>query len=127
MSTQAENPSTTRFREYLRLKSVQPDPDYGNAFSVSCIIVGGHSENTHFYNNHFVDVCIEWLKKQADEIGLEFNIVRFESPNLFALWLTWKGTNPSLKSVMLNSHIDVVPVDPVRSYDIMLTMSCYEK
>ena len=57
--------------------------------------------------------CIDWLKKQADEIGLQFNIVRFESPDLFALWLTWPGTNPSLKSVMLNSHIDVVPVDPV--------------
>lgn len=24
-----ENPSVTRFREYLRIKSVHPNPDYG--------------------------------------------------------------------------------------------------
>ena len=27
--------------------------------------------------------------------------------------LTWKGTNPNCRSVMLNSHMDVVPVFPV--------------
>lgn len=25
-----EAPAVTRFREYLRIKTVQPDPDYGN-------------------------------------------------------------------------------------------------
>ncbi|KAG8550466.1 hypothetical protein GDO81_025401, partial [Engystomops pustulosus] len=28
MDPAAENPSTTRFREYLRIRSVQPEPDY---------------------------------------------------------------------------------------------------
>lgn len=27
--------------------------------------------------------------------------------------ITWKGTNPELPSLMLNSHMDVVPVFPV--------------
>ena len=39
--------------------------------------------------------------------------MEFEKPALFAVWLTWTGSDPSLKSVMLNSHIDVVPVDEV--------------
>ena len=45
--------------------------------------------------------------------------------NLFFLWqmvkdkpiilMTWEGTDPSLPTVLLNSHIDVVPVYPVSS------------
>ena len=27
--------------------------------------------------------------------------------------ITWEGSNPSLPSIMLNSHMDVVPVFPV--------------
>ena len=27
--------------------------------------------------------------------------------------MTWEGTHPQLKSIMLNSHYDVVPVFPV--------------
>jgi len=35
-------------------------------------------------------------------------------PNEFAIWLTWTGLEPSLKSILLNSHMDVVPViEPV--------------
>lgn len=57
--------------------------------------------------------AIEWLKKQAKDLNLEFNIVEFPKPNEFAVWLTWKGKDPSLKSILLNSHIDVVPVEEV--------------
>jgi len=88
-----EDIAVTNFREYLRIKTVQPDPDY--------------------------ETAIEWLKKQAVDLGLEFNIVRFPPPNEFAVYLTWRGTQgASLKSILLNSHIDVVPVDPSKwSYD----------
>lgn len=27
--------------------------------------------------------------------------------------MEWKGTDPHLKSILLNSHTDVVPVEPV--------------
>jgi len=86
MSTVVEEPSVTRFREYLRFPSVHPNPDYSG--------------------------CIGWLKAQAAEIGLEFNYIEFPKPDEFAIWLTWTGTDPSLKSIILNSHIDVVPVEP---------------
>jgi aminoacylase len=85
MATTNEDPAVTRFREYLRLPSVHPNPDYSG--------------------------CIEWLRQQAKEIGLEFNIVEFPKPAEFTVWLTWKGKDSNLKSVILNSHIDVVPVE----------------
>lgn len=75
----------SNFGDYLQIKSVHPKPDY--------------------------DGCIAWVKKQAEELDLEFNIVRFPAPAEFTVWLTWRGKNPSLKSVMLNSHMDVVPVN----------------
>lgn len=28
--------------------------------------------------------------------------------------LSWQGTDPALPSIMLNSHMDVVPVDPAQ-------------
>ena len=36
-----------------------------------------------------------------------------ESGKVTAAILTWEGSDPSLPSVMLNSHVDVVPVFPV--------------
>ena len=36
------------------------------------------------------------------------------TPNRPIVILTVEGTNPSLPSIMLNSHTDVVPVFPVR-------------
>ena len=36
-----------------------------------------------------------------------------ESGKVTAAIITWEGSDPSLPSVMLNSHIDVVPVFPV--------------
>jgi len=83
-----EHIAVTNFREYLRIKTVHPDPDYASA--------------------------ITWLKKQAKDLDLEFHIVEFPKPNEFAVWLTWKGKDPSLKSILLNSHIDVVPVDETK-------------
>ena len=42
---EVEAPEVTLFREYLRIKSVQPDPDY--------------------------DSCLVFLRKQAERLGLE--------------------------------------------------------
>jgi aminoacylase len=81
----SEDPSVTRFREYLRQPSVHPNPDYSGAN--------------------------EWLQNQAKEIGLEFHHIEFPKPAEYAIWMTWQGTEPGLKSVLLNSHIDVVPVE----------------
>jgi len=59
---------------------------------------------------------ISWIKEQASSIGLEYNAVEFPPPGEFAIWLTWRGRDPSLPSILLNSHIDVVPVDEVNVF-----------
>uniref|UniRef100_A0A8C5QGH1 N-acyl-aliphatic-L-amino acid amidohydrolase n=1 Tax=Leptobrachium leishanense TaxID=445787 RepID=A0A8C5QGH1_9ANUR len=79
----SENPSTSLFREYLRIRTVHPDPDY--------------------------DGAEEFLVRVAKDIGLESRKVKLSSGRDI-LVMTWQGTDPKLKSVILNSHIDVVPV-----------------
>ncbi|XP_038626560.1 aminoacylase-1 [Tachyglossus aculeatus] len=78
-----EHPSVTLFRQYLRIRTVQPDPDY--------------------------DAAIQFLEKMAGELELEFQKVEV-APGHVVTILTWPGTNPKLRSIVLNSHTDVVPV-----------------
>jgi len=88
-----EDIAVTNFREYLRIKTVPPEHEY--------------------------EIAIEWLRKQATDLGLEFKVVRFPPPGEFAVYLTWRGSQgKALKSILLNSHIDVVPVEPSKwNYD----------
>lgn len=60
--------------------------------------------NLIFSYKSFVDGCISFVKQQAEEIGLEFHEVKLKPPGLFAIWATWKGSDPGLKSIMLNCH-----------------------
>ncbi|KAG5677567.1 hypothetical protein PVAND_007317 [Polypedilum vanderplanki] len=73
------------FREYLRIKTVHPNINYAP--------------------------CVEFLKRQADEIGLEFHVVYPSSEMKPLCIISYHGTNSKLKSIMLSSHMDVVPVD----------------
>ena len=70
-------------REYLRIKSVQPNPDY--------------------------EGCNEFLKRQAARLELDYHITEMV-PGKPIFIMTWPGTEPDLPSVLLNSHTDVVPV-----------------
>ncbi|KAM4722397.1 aminoacylase-1-like [Rhinophrynus dorsalis] len=78
-----EDPATRLFREYLRIQSVQPEPDY--------------------------DGIVRFLDRVAEDIGLEIKKLEL-SPGRVIVILTWWGTDPKLSSVILNSHTDVVPV-----------------
>ncbi|KDR16327.1 aminoacylase-1 [Zootermopsis nevadensis] len=80
-----EDEAVANFREYLRIPSVQPDVNY--------------------------DDCVAFLKKQAVQLGLPLQVysVVFGKPIVV---LTWEGLEPGLPSVLLNSHMDVVPVFP---------------
>ncbi|XP_020659516.3 aminoacylase-1 [Pogona vitticeps] len=78
-----EDPSVTLFREYLRIKTVQPDPDY--------------------------DTAVKFLERIGSELGLQCQKVEV-CPGRVITILTWRGTNPQLCSILLNSHTDVVPV-----------------
>ncbi|XP_060241338.1 aminoacylase-1 isoform X1 [Meriones unguiculatus] len=80
---QSEHPSVTLFRQYLRICTVQPSPDYGGA--------------------------IAFLEEQADQLDLSCQKIEV-MPGYVITVLTWPGTNPSLPSILLNSHTDVVPV-----------------
>ncbi|GAB0100277.1 hypothetical protein DMENIID0001_162900 [Sergentomyia squamirostris] len=79
-----DNEEIKIFREYLRIPSVHPDPDY--------------------------EPCVEFLKKQAKEIGLKVEVFRTGNEKKPVVVLTWEGTEPSLPTILLNSHMDVVPV-----------------
>ncbi|XP_014369383.2 aminoacylase-1 [Papilio machaon] len=77
------NPAVANFVEYLRIPSVQPNIDY--------------------------DECVNFLKRQANEIGLDFKVYEVV-PQKPIVVLTWKGKEPTLPAILLNSHMDVVPV-----------------
>ncbi|XP_014476848.1 PREDICTED: aminoacylase-1-like [Dinoponera quadriceps] len=71
------------YREYLRIPSVHPDINY--------------------------DDCVAFLLRQADSLQLPVHVhhVRPDKP---VVVITWEGTDPIKPSILLNSHMDVVPV-----------------
>ncbi|KGL98235.1 Aminoacylase-1, partial [Charadrius vociferus] len=79
----SEDPSVTLFREYLRIDTVHPKPDY--------------------------DAAVRFLERIGTDLGLACQKVEV-CQGCVVLILTWQGTNPRLRSVLLNSHTDVVPV-----------------
>ncbi|XP_077862170.1 aminoacylase-1-like [Saccoglossus kowalevskii] len=78
-----EDQAVTNFREYLRIKTVHPDADY--------------------------DGAIQFLERMAKELELPFKCIEVHPGKPVGI-ITWNGKNPSLPSLMLNSHMDVVPV-----------------
>jgi len=73
-----------RFRDYLKINTAHPLPDYQPA--------------------------VEFLLAQASEIGLDSQVLEFVEGKPLVL-LTWKGKDPSIPSILLNSHMDVVPAE----------------
>ncbi|XP_034022356.1 aminoacylase-1-like isoform X1 [Thalassophryne amazonica] len=82
-SSEGEDPSVSLFREYLRVKTVHPQPDY--------------------------DGALGFLNRMAKELELPMKTHEI-CPDRVVSIMTWEGTKPSLKSILLNSHTDVVPV-----------------
>ncbi|CAF0741611.1 unnamed protein product [Adineta steineri] len=72
-----------RFVEYIQIKTVQPEPDY--------------------------DSAMKFLKNYAQELGLEYRAVTLDESRQACL-LTWPSKSSTETSIVLNSHIDVVPV-----------------
>lgn len=56
--------------------------------------------------------CVEFLKKQAKSLGLPTEILYPVDKENPVLLMTLKGTRPDLPALMLNAHMDVVPVFP---------------
>jgi aminoacylase len=62
----------------------------------------------------YTDDCVAFLKKQAVSLGLPLHVYSVVCGKPIVV-LTWEGSEPALPSVLLNSHMDVVPVFPVSS------------
>uniref|UniRef100_A0AC35GL77 N-acyl-aliphatic-L-amino acid amidohydrolase n=1 Tax=Panagrolaimus sp. PS1159 TaxID=55785 RepID=A0AC35GL77_9BILA len=78
----SEDIAVTKFREYIRIDTEQPEPDYEKAY--------------------------KFLQDYAKELELE--VKRSEViPGRPMVILKLQGTKPELKSLMLYSHMDVVP------------------
>ncbi|KAF5394329.1 Aminoacylase-1 [Paragonimus heterotremus] len=75
------------FRTYLQFVTVHPDPDYGPA--------------------------VKWLQSQAFQLGLSCDLTEIVPHNPIVM-MCWKGLNPGLPAILLNSHMDVVPVDETK-------------
>ncbi|XP_071817211.1 aminoacylase-1-like [Apostichopus japonicus] len=78
-----EEKVVTTFREYLRCKTVHPEPVY--------------------------DGAVKLLLSIGEEAGLECQSFKLKTGDP-VLIMKWEGTDPSLKCLLLNSHMDVVPV-----------------
>ncbi|KAK6916833.1 Peptidase M20, dimerization domain [Dillenia turbinata] len=77
----------SRFQEYLRINTAQPNPDYFAA--------------------------AEFILSQAKSLSLEFQVLEFVKGKPLLL-LKWPGSDPTLPSILLNSHTDVVPAEPLK-------------
>lgn len=77
--------SVKKFRQYLRIKTVHPEPDYKS--------------------------CTAFLLDYAKELGVFSSTTLLEPvPGKDLVIMTIQGTHPHLPSLILNSHTDVVPV-----------------
>ena len=85
LAREEEDPAITKFREYIRIETVQPNPDNAGA--------------------------MKFLASYAEDLGLPY-FTHECVPGKPIMIMTWKGEDPSLSSIILNSHTDVVPVFP---------------
>nr|XP_039257389.1 aminoacylase-1A-like [Styela clava] len=78
-----EKLTVRKFREYLQIKTVHPNPDYASAVS--------------------------FLDDYAEELGIDAKHVKIDKDREVVV-MTIPGRNKKLPSILLNSHVDVVPV-----------------
>ncbi|KAI5630648.1 peptidase family m20/M25/M40 domain-containing protein [Phthorimaea operculella] len=79
----ASNPSVQRFQEYLRI-------------------------NTTTHGN--LSPAVEFWKARAAEEKVDLCVHEF-TPGYPVIVIRWPGADSSVTSIMLNSHMDVVPAD----------------
>lgn len=53
---------------------------------------------------------MNFLKKQGADLGLDVAVLYLVNNRDPIVLMTWPGSNPKLPSILLNSHMDVVPV-----------------
>lgn len=83
MGESFEKTAIEKFREFIRINTVQPNPDYASA--------------------------VVFFKEYAKELDLEFKTFEAVKGKPVIL-LLMKGSDAGLPCILLNSHMDVVPV-----------------
>lgn len=78
-----EEKAVTVFRDYLRIKTVHPTPAY--------------------------DEVVVFLENLAKDVDIQCRTLEVH-PGRVVVIMTIPGSDPSLPSIMLNSHTDIVPV-----------------
>ncbi|KAK5638398.1 hypothetical protein RI129_012693 [Pyrocoelia pectoralis] len=79
------------FRKYLRIPTVQPNVNY--------------------------EPAVSFLETLARDLDLPIRIYQYHPDNPIVL-ISWIGTEPELPSILLNSHMDMVPVNKTKwKYD----------
>lgn len=109
MSKWENNEEIQLFREYLRIPSVQPNINY-RKFDENREIHINMNIIDEYSLQFTIEPCVELLKRQAAELELPVAVhypVDNQNP---VVVLTWLGSQPELPSIILNSHMDVVPV-----------------
>ena len=78
-----EDDDVELFKQFLRINTMHPKPDFAS--------------------------CLTWLRRISDELGMTFQVVECVAglPNVV---LTLAGSDPTLPALLLNCHMDVVPV-----------------
>ncbi|CAN6685065.1 unnamed protein product [Malus baccata var. baccata] len=79
-----DDPIISRFQRYLRINTAHPNPQYREA--------------------------ADFILSEAESLSLESQTLEFV-PGKHLVLLKWPGSDPSLSSVLLNSHTDVVPAE----------------
>lgn len=74
----------SRFRKYLKINTAQPNPNYYEA--------------------------ADFIKSESKSLSLEYQSIEFVKGKPLIL-LKWRGKHPTLPSILLNSHTDVVPAE----------------
>jgi aminoacylase len=83
-SLSVDERAVSLFQAYLRMRTDHPSPEVGYPEAVAL------------------------FRQCSEDIGLDFSTVDIVPGHPIVL-LKWTGTEPSLPSVVLNSHSDVVP------------------
>uniref|UniRef100_A0A673ZCF8 Peptidase M20 dimerisation domain-containing protein n=1 Tax=Salmo trutta TaxID=8032 RepID=A0A673ZCF8_SALTR len=82
-------------------------------------VIGLEAENPSGEGNRLgrdsKGAALMFLDRIAEELGLPINKIEV-CPGRVVSIMTWEGTNPALKTILLNSHTDCVPVYHVKTW-----------
>lgn len=102
-----------RFRSYLRIRTAQPTPDYVAAaafLKAQAIDIGRVPCRRDLALFPPCALARELTSVHVRCARLQVELIEY-APNKPHVLMVWPGSDPSLPSIMLNSHTDVVPAE----------------